>query len=182
MTETTTPAKHRVLIIGISLALPVIVTVLHYLPKPSGFSEGTRALLGLLPLLNATVNGTTALVLVVSFLAIRKKNVQLHRKLMMLALVLSGVFLASYVTYHYTMPSTAYGGEGTLKGVYYFILLTHIALSAVIVPLVLISLSRALTERYDRHRKIARWTLPLWLYVAVTGVLVYVMISPYYVH
>lgn len=182
MNRTETPISHRVWIIGLTLALPVIVTVLHYLPKPEGFSDGTRAMLGLLPLFNATVNGTTAVVLVLSFLAIKRKNIVLHRRLMFLALVLSGLFLGSYVVYHYTMPSTPYGADGVMKGVYYFVLLTHIVLSAVIVPMVLVSLSRALTERYDRHRRLARWTLPLWLYVAVTGVLVYVMISPFYEH
>lgn len=95
-------------------------------------------------------------------------------------MVLSALFLVGYVIYHANVESVKYGGEGLIRTVYLFILLTHIVLAAAIVPLVLISFSRALTQKFDQHRKIARWTLPLWLYVAVTGVIVYFMISPYY--
>ena len=96
------------------------------------------------------------------------------------ALILSTLFLLSYVLYHATTPSTSFGGEGILKKIYFFILLTHILLSAVVVPLVLITFSRALAEKFDKHKKIARITLPIWLYVTLTGVLVYILISPYY--
>jgi putative membrane protein len=115
-----------------------------------------------------------------ALVAIKNKNVPLHRKLMSTALVLSVLFLLSYVAYHLTTESTKYGGEGFLRSLYYFILISHIVLSAAIVPLVLISYVRALASRFDKHKKIARITMPLWIYVAVTGVLVYVMISPYY--
>jgi putative membrane protein len=98
------------------------------------------------------------------------------------AIVLSVLFLLSYVTYHAASESTKFGGEGAIKSIYYFILLSHILLAIVIVPLVLISYVRALSEKFDKHRKIARYTLPLWLYVTITGVIVYLMISPYYLH
>lgn len=99
---------------------------------------------------------------------------------MLSAVGVSVLFLVSYVTYHATTESTIYGGEGTIRYVYLFILLTHIILAIAIVPLVLITLSRALAQKFDKHKKIARWTLPLWLYVTITGVIVYFMISPYY--
>jgi putative membrane protein len=182
MSTDTIPAKHRFWIITLSLLLPVVVTVLYYIPKPTGISPEWTGYLALLPLFNASVNGTTALVLVAAFLAIKNKNVDLHRKLMFTALVLSGFFLLSYVIYHFTMPSTPYPKEAAYRGIYFFILLTHIALSAIIVPLVLISLSRGLSSQFAKHRAIAKITMPLWLYVAVTGVLVYLLISPHYSH
>ena len=133
-----------------------------------------------MPMLNAFLNGSTFIMLLFGFNAIRKKKVEVHRKFMFTALILSILFLLSYVTYHALTDSTSYGGEGILKSIYLFILLTHIVLAAAVVPLVLITFSRALTERFDKHRKIARITLPIWLYVTLTGVIVYLMISPYY--
>jgi len=165
---------YKSLIILISIVLPVAVAVLYVLPK----TETT--LFSFLPLLNAIINGTTFLILIAALVAIKNKNIVLHKRLMWTALILSVVFLLSYVLYHATTPSTSYGGEGTLKYVYFFILLTHILLSAVVVPLVLLTLVRALAEKFDQHRKIAKITLPIWLYVTLTGVLVYLMISPYY--
>jgi putative membrane protein len=99
---------------------------------------------------------------------------------MVTAFVLSSFFLISYVTYHYQAAPTTFGGEGTIKMIYYFILITHIILAAIIVPLVLLSVYFAVSAQYVRHKKVSRWTFPLWLYVAVTGVVVYLMISPYY--
>lgn len=165
---------YKSLIIFISVLLPVAVAVLYVIPK----TETT--LFSFLPLLNATINGTTFLILIAAFIAIKNKNIVLHKRLMWTALTLSVIFLLSYVLYHATTPSTSYGGEGTIKYVYFFILLTHILLSAIVVPLVLLTLVRALAEKFDQHRKIAKITLPIWLYVTLTGVLVYLMISPYY--
>lgn len=165
---------YKSLIIFISVLLPVAVAVLYVIPK----TETT--LFSFLPLLNATINGTTFLILIAAFIAIKNKNIVLHKRLMWTALTLSVIFLLSYVLYHATTPSTSYGGEGTIKYVYFFILLTHILLSAIVVPLVLLTLVRALSEKFDQHRKIAKITLPIWLYVTLTGVLVYLMISPYY--
>ncbi|MGK0280287.1 MAG: putative membrane protein [Litorivivens sp.] len=110
----------------------------------------------------------------------KNKRVGLHKALMTAALVFSALFLLSYVAFHLTTPSTKFGGEGTIKIIYLTILLTHIVLSIVVVPLVLISYVRGLSQKFDKHRKIARITLPIWLYVTLTGVLVYLMISPYY--
>ncbi|MBI2280159.1 MAG: DUF420 domain-containing protein [Bacteroidetes bacterium] len=165
---------YKSLIIFLSVVIPIAVAVLYFLPK----TETT--VFSFLPLLNACINGTTFFVLIAAFLAIKNKNIILHKSLMWTALSLSTLFLLSYVLYHATTPSTSYGGEGLIKNIYFFILLTHILLSAVVVPLVLIALSRALAEKFDKHKKIAKFTLPIWLYVTLTGVLVYIMISPYY--
>lgn len=174
--EQTKEKKFLPLIIVASVAIPLVVAFLYYGPKGeiSGLEKGT------LPAFNAFVNALTSVVLVLAFVAIKNKKVALHKKLMQSALVLSLVFLLSYVLHHATAESTIYGGEGAVKTIYLFILLTHIVLAAVIVPLVLISYVRAISERFDKHRKIAKITLPLWLYVTVTGVIVYFMISPYY--
>ena len=136
--------------------------------------------LKVLPLLNAIYNTFTFLFLVAAYRAIRRKDVDRHRRFIVAAFVTTSLFLVTYVAHHYLSAPTPYGGEGLLRGLYYFILITHIVLAAVIVPLALYSLFSGLHRHVDRHRRIARWTMPLWLYVAITGVLVYVMISPYY--
>jgi putative membrane protein len=134
-----------------------------------------------LPALNATINGTVCLLLIMGLLAIKQKKISFHRICMTTALILSVLFLVSYVGYHLTHESTKYGGEdGMVKNVYLFILLTHILLAMVTAPLVLIAFTRALSERFDKHKKIARIAYPIWLYVSITGVIVYLMVSPYY--
>ena len=165
------------LIIVLSIIIPAIVALLYLIPALNILDSET---VRYLPAFNASINGLTTFILIGAFVAIKNKKIDLHRSLMFIALILSVLFLISYVTYHASAPPTKYGGEGVLKGIYYFILITHIILAAVIVPLILISLVRALNERFDKHKKIARITLPLWLYVTVTGVLVYILISPYY--
>lgn len=133
---------------------------------------------GTLPKLNAFLNGSCALVLFAAWRAIRRQDVVIHRRLMSIAVGLSAVFLVSYVMQHGSFPSVKYaGGFGWL---YYPILISHIVLAAAIVPLVLITLFRALSGNFAKHRKIARWTLPIWLYVSVTGVAVYLFCAPYY--
>lgn len=164
------------LIIAASIILPLAVAILYLTPKLN--IEGLD--LKILPLINACINGSTSVCLILGFFAIRKKNMPLHKRYMNSAMILSVLFLLLYILYHITSESTKFGGNGALKYIYYFILLTHIVLAAVIVPLVLITYVRALSERFDRHRKIAKITLPLWLYVSITGVLVYLLISPYY--
>jgi putative membrane protein len=164
------------LIIVLSVVVPVLVAILYLLPK--NFEVGEEVYY--LPMLNAFLNGTTSILLVAGFIAIKNGNKEVHKKIMLTALVLSVLFLLSYVTYHSLTESTEFGGEGATKTIYLIILLTHILLAIAIVPLVLISFSRALSEKFDKHKKIARITLPLWLYVTVTGVVVYLMISPYY--
>lgn len=164
-------------IIGVSIVIPIVVAVLAFSPKLEiikGFD------LHILPFINAIINGLTSIVLVAGFLAIKNKNISLHRRLMTSAIALSVLFLVSYVLYHASAPSTPYGGEGILRTIYFTILISHILLAIVIVPLVLITFVRALSEKFDKHRRIAKITLPLWLYVTVTGVIVYLMISPYY--
>jgi putative membrane protein len=162
-------------IIGLSIFLVGAVAFLFFGPK---LDLGGR--ITLLPLINAWINGTTAVVLVMAFIAIKNRNIQRHKNLMFAAFVLSVIFLVLYISYHFTSEPAIYGGVGFIKNVYYFILLTHIVLAAVIVPMVLLSYTRALTEKFEKHKKIARWTLPLWLYVSITGVIVYVMIEPFY--
>jgi len=179
-TKTSSQKKIRVLIIVLSIVVPLLVAALYVLPKPEHVSPELRNILNFLPRFNAIINGSTFVILLLAFRAIKGKNIKLHRKLMTTALVFSMLFLTSYVTYHTTSPSTHFGGEGIMKYLYFFVLFTHILLSVVIVPLVLISYVRALSEKFDKHRKIARITLPIWLYITFTGVVVYLMISPYY--
>ncbi len=133
-----------------------------------------------LPHLNAALNATSFLLLVAAFIQIRRGNVGAHRKLMLSALAVSGLFLVSYVIYHANYGSVRFQGQGTVRAVYFVILVTHVILAAAIVPLVFITVRRALRGDFARHRRIARWTYPLWLYVSVTGVVVYLMLYQLY--
>ena len=135
---------------------------------------------GFLPPFHATVNGLAALVLIAALLAIKQGRANLHRKLMTTALVLSVVFLLSYVIYHITTPETPFCGTGPIRNVYFFLLITHIVLAAVILPFILFTYIRAYTNQFDRHKKMARWVFPLWLYVAITGPVLYLMLRPCY--
>ena len=150
---------------------------LIYITPKFEIDEGS---LDFLPALNASINGTVSVLLIAAVIMIKQGNQKAHQFLMTTNLVLSALFLVSYVLYHTTHESTAFGGEGMIRTIYFFILLTHIVLAIVIVPLVLISFSRALSAKYDKHKKIARITFPIWLYVSITGVVVYWMIPPYY--
>ncbi len=136
--------------------------------------------LRILPLGNAVLNSLTTIFLCAALCAIRKKNVRLHQRFIYAAFFTTGLFLLTYLLYHFLSDSTRYGGTGLLLGVYYFVLLTHIVLAIVIVPLALQTFFWGITNRLDKHRALARWTMPLWLYVSITGVIVYLMISPYY--
>jgi putative membrane protein len=138
--------------------------------------------LSFLPPVYASVNGLTAIILVIAVWAIKNGKRDLHQNLMTTAIGLSLIFLLMYVAYHMTSDSTSYGGQGFVKYFYYFILISHIFLSVAIIPLVLKTYARAYLKKFESHRKLARITFPIWLYVAVTGVLVYLMISPYYAH
>jgi putative membrane protein len=129
-----------------------------------------------LPALNATLNAISAIFLIVGYVFIRRREITKHRACMIAALVSSTLFLTSYVIYHLHVGSRPFQGHGTIRLVYFTILLTHVLLAIVIVPMALITLSRALARRFPRHKAIARWTLPLWLYVSVTGVIVYLML------
>ncbi|HEY1375117.1 MAG TPA: DUF420 domain-containing protein [Candidatus Binatia bacterium] len=129
-----------------------------------------------LPAVNATLNSASALLLAAGYFFIRRRNVAAHRRCMIAALAASTLFLTSYLIYHYNVGSVPFTGRGWIRGVYFSILITHTILAAVIVPLVLVTLSRALRADFVRHRRIARWTLPIWFYVSVTGVVVYWML------
>ena len=129
-----------------------------------------------LPALNASLNATSAVFLSIGWLLIRRRRIEAHRRCMLTAFVVSALFLISYVVYHANVGSVPYQGQGAIRTVYFAILITHVILAAAILPLAIVTLSRALSRRFDRHRKIARWTLPIWLYVSVTGVVIYVML------
>ncbi|KIQ19127.1 hypothetical protein RT99_15400 [Flavobacterium sp. MEB061] len=171
--------KFSKFIVAVSIIIPVVVAILFGV-KLKDFGYNIEPL-SFLPPIYATTNGITAIVLVWAVIAIKNGKRKLHERLMTIAISLSVAFLVMYVAYHMTSDSTKFGGEGVIRYVYFFILVTHILLSIAIIPLVLITYVRALAENFDRHRKIAKITFPLWLYVAVTGVVVYLMISPYYV-
>lgn len=170
--------KYNKGIIAVSIIVPLIVGLL--------FGVNLRKLgydvkpLTFLPPIYATINGITAIVLVSAVVAVKNGKRKLHENLMKLAIFLSIAFLGMYVAYHMTSDSTKFGGEGIIRYFYFFILISHICLSIIIIPFVLITYVRALAQNFDRHKKIARIAFPLWLYVAVTGVIVYLMISPYY--
>ena len=137
--------------------------------------------LSFLPPIYASINGLTAILLIAAVIAIKKGNKKLHEQLNITAIICSALFLVMYVAYHMTSDSTSFGGEGVVKYIYFFILITHIVLSIVVIPFVLITFMRARLGNFPEHKKIAKITFPLWLYVAITGVIVYLMISPYYV-
>ncbi len=166
--------KYNKLIVALSVLIPIIVAILFGVKIPNVEP------LSFLPPIYASINALTALVLVLAFMAIQKKKVKLHKRLMTFAIILSVLFLGMYVAYHMTSDSTKFGGEGPVKYFYYFILLTHIVMSIIVIPFVLITYVRGITNNIERHKKIARITFPLWFYVAITGVVVYIMISPYY--
>lgn len=169
------------IIIAIALVVPVVVTLLRYIPHPD-FSDSTRNALYILPLLNAILNGSTFFLLIFALIAVKKKNIALHQKLMTGAMLLSAVFLVSYIAFHYTCYETPYPHGQSFRGLYLFILLTHILLSAAIVPLALYAYARGYARMVEKHKKIVRYAYPMWLYVTATGVIVYLMISPYYTH
>jgi putative membrane protein len=164
---------HQKLIIAVSIIIPIIVATLFRV-KIDGYD------LTFLPPIYATINGITAILLVVAVIAIKNNRRMLHERLMKTCILLSIAFLAMYVLYHMTSESTPYGGEGTIRYVYFFFLISHILLSIVVIPFVLITFVRALYGNFERHKALAKFTFPIWLYVAVTGVVVYLMIRPYY--
>ena len=175
-----TEKKYQKLIVVLSIVIPLAVAGLFGVKlKDFGFDVEP---LTFLPPVYASINGLTAIILVLAVLQIKKGNRKTHERLMKFAILLSVLFLVMYVAYHMTSDSTSYGGEGAVRYLYFFILITHIVLSIVIIPLVLFTYVRALAERFDKHKKLAKITFPIWLYVAITGVVVYLMISPYYVH
>jgi len=164
------------LIYVISAVVFLLVLLLSRLPK----AESIPPFVKFLPVLNAVLNGITSVLLLISYYFIRRKKVHIHKRLNITAVALSAVFLLSYVTFHSFGIETRFPADHPLRPVYLFILSSHILLAAIVLPLVLISLYRGLTSQITLHRKITRWSFPIWLYVTVTGVIVYLMISPYY--
>ena len=168
---------YKPLITILSVAIPVVVTILMLMPKiDAGFTNAA-----LFPLFHAILNGTTFIVLLAGYYFIKNKNIAYHRASMIVALLLSTVFLVSYVVSHATTPSAKFGGEGIWRSIYFFILITHIVLATTIVPLALFAIYRGLTGEIDKHKKIVKYTLPIWLYVSFTGVVVYIFMKDYYV-
>ena len=133
-----------------------------------------------LPALNATLNGISALLLVYGYVLIRRRQYERHRRVMLAAFTVSGLFLLSYVVYHANAGSRPFPGTGLIRGIYFAILITHVVLAAAILPLALVTTARGLRSQFDRHVRIARWTLPIWLYVSVTGVVIYLMLYQLY--
>lgn len=165
---------YRKLIVTLSILIPLVVALLFGMPKIKGYD------FSFLPPIYATINGLTAVFLVTAVIAIKNGRRKLHENLIKVCLTLSILFLVMYVVYHVTSEATPYGGNGVIRYVYFFILISHILLSIGVIPFVLFTYVRGITGNFEKHKAIARYTFPLWLYVAVTGVVVYLMISPYY--
>jgi len=191
--ENNIETKYNKLITAVSIIIPIAVAALFGVNlRKLGYDV---APLNFLPPIYATINAITAVLLIIAVLAIKNGKRKLHENLMKTAIACSLAFLLMYVAYHMTSISAVFGDVnhnsileesekvtiGFVRIIYLFILVTHISLSVIIIPLVLISYVRALSQRFDKHKKIAKITFPIWLYVAVTGVIVYIMIAPYYV-
>ncbi|HXN31605.1 MAG TPA: DUF420 domain-containing protein [Polyangiaceae bacterium] len=172
----TSPKMATFIILVLSAAVLVLLLGVIY---GHGRAESTPVWVSWLPACNALFNGTSAIFLVLAYRAIRDRNVLAHMRLILVSLGSSALFLVSYIVYHSVHGDTKFGGEGLVRPLYFFILITHIALSAVVLPLVFLSLFFSLSGRFPRHKAISRYTLPVWLYVSVTGVLVYVMLRGY---
>lgn len=167
------------LITALSVVIPVAVALLMLYPEffslKNSFPQAKK-----LPAFHAILNGTTALLLILGGIFIYNRKIQLHRAVMVGAFVLSALFLVSYVVSKISNPPTPYGGEGFIRNVYFFILISHILLSIPVLPLAMLSIYRGISMEVAKHKALVKYTYPIWLYVAVTGVLVYVLMSPYY--
>lgn len=167
------------IIVVLSAVIPVAVAVLFYMPeawREYFVNENFRGL----PLLHAVLNGSTAVLLLTGLYFIKNKNIIWHRASMVAAFVFSAIFLVSYVIAKVSTPPVPYGGEGIMRGLYFFVLVSHIILSVPVLPLAMFSIYRGFTGQFEKHKKITRWAFPIWLYVAITGVLVYLFMQPYY--
>lgn len=171
--------NYNPLIWVLSIIAVIIILGVNYIPRST-----TGTILGfdltVLPLLNAILNGVAFFFLIGALIMIKKKNIKAHQRFIYAAFSATFLFLISYLTYHAMAGSTSFGGTGIIMYIYYFVLITHIFLATALLPLSLITLGRGLNMEVSQHRKIAHWTMPIWLYVSVTGVLVYLLISPYY--
>jgi len=166
-------------VVSLSIVINAIILLLFF--SPIGYRGDIDFDLTIFPRMNAIFNSFTFVFLLSALFAIKKKNIKVHRNFIFAAFTTTGLFFVSYLTYHYLQSEpTHYGGEGFMKAFYYFILITHSFLAAVIVPLALFAFFWGISNQVEKHRKIVRWAMPIWLYVAFTGVLVYLLISPYY--
>ena len=167
------------IIISLSVIIPVIVALLMLFPDT--FYVKTSIIdFSSLPFFHAVLNGCTAILIFTGFVFIRNKKTQLHKTAMLSAFILSSFFLVSYVISKITNEPVSFGGEGIIRYVYFFILISHIFLSVFVLPLALFSIYRGMTGEIKKHKSIVKWTFPIWMYVAITGVLVYLLMSPYY--
>ena len=165
-----------VMIVSVVVLVAVIILNKKILPVP----ETIPAFVYKLPKLNAFINGTCSLLLLLSLYFIRQKNIAVHKKINIIAFCLSSVFLLSYITYHWMARETSFPMDNPLRPLYLTILISHIVLAASVLPLILLSFHKGLQMQVEKHKKLVRWSFPIWLYVTVTGVVVYLMISPYY--
>lgn len=166
--------SYNTIITVVSALIPIVVALLFTIRIPN------VAPLDMLPPIYASINGLTAVLLVFAVIQIKKGNRKLHERLMKVNIFLSVLFLVMYIAYHITSDSTPFGGEGLVKYVYFFILISHILLSIALIPLVLFTYKYAALRNFEAHKRLAKVTFPIWFYVAVTGVVVYLMIAPYY--
>lgn len=162
----------------LAYAVSVVVLLLVGLMRRYKFDLGVD--FSFLPPIHASLNALCAVILLFAFYFIKNKQVENHRRAIYAAMACSALFLISYVLYHFTTPETTYKGQGVVRTVYFFFLITHVVLAGVILPFILLTFTRAYTNQFERHRKMARWVFPLWLYVAVTGPICYLMLRPYY--
>jgi putative membrane protein len=165
-----------ILVLSIIITLLVVILNERIIPAPASYP----GFIDHLPKLHALLNGSCFILLLISLRAIKRGNVELHKKINLTAFALSALFLLSYVTYHYLSGDTKFGGTGTIKAVYLVILLTHIVFAALVLPLILWSFYLGLQDQRAKHKKVVKWAYPIWLYVTFTGVVVYLMLSPYY--
>lgn len=165
---------------AISIIIVAVVAVLYFLGGQAGAGVDLGFDLKVLPLANAIFNSFTTVFLAAAYIAIRRKQREIHKRFILAAFGTTALFLVTYLLYHSLAPSTPYGGEGFLRYFYYFVLLTHIVLAVVMVPLALFALFTGLNLEVRKHRPIAKWAMPVWLYVSISGVLVYLLIRPYY--
>lgn len=172
-------AKVKNWIIGISIVIPLAVAVLLFMPaKLTSLGDWVY----FLPHLNAVINSSASIALIVGLVFIKMKKYNYHGATMTVAFALGAVFLISYVIYHGSAESTSFGGEGLIRTVYYFLLITHIILAAVALFPILFAYYYGYTDQREKHRKVVKFAYPIWLYVSISGVIVYLMISPYYTH
>jgi putative membrane protein len=165
-----------VMALSVVVFIAVVVLNLKWLPRPEVPPEFVYNLPGL----NAIINATCSILLVFSLVAIKRKNITLHKRINLTTFSLSAIFLVSYVLYHFFADETSYPADSPIRPLYFTILFSHIILAALVLPLVLLSFYHGLQMNVEKHKKLVRWTFPIWLYVTVTGVIVYFMISPYY--